>query len=140
MNFSECEARGLIRKDSSASSRVPGSLDTSARFLSAARKNIGIREFEMAEIAAYNSAFHSARALLFSLGYLERSHACLTTALNHLIRDDEEIRNFISTLDKLRLSRHNVQYGGSLVLPDEAAFAADFAGRFHEAVSARLTG
>lgn len=138
MNFPECESRGLIRKDPGAPSRVPGSLDSAVRFLEAARKNIGIREFEMAEIAAYNSAFHSARALLFSLGYIERSHACLTTALNHLVRNDDEIHSLILTLDKLRLSRHNVQYGNSLVLPDEATFAADFAERIHAAVSARL--
>jgi uncharacterized protein (UPF0332 family) len=82
--------------------------------------------------------FYSARALLFSRGYLERSHTCLVTAVSHLFSDDREICNFAATLDKLRLSRHNVQYGGSLVLPDEAEFAAEFAQRFYTAVSARL--
>lgn len=138
MNFTECEERGYIRRDASAPSRVPGSLDSAARFLVAARKNIGIKEFEMAEIAAYNSAFHSARALLFSSGYLERSHTCLVTAVRYLFCNDNELQNFAATLDKLRLSRHNVQYGGSLVLPDEAEFTAEFAQRFYEAVSARL--
>ena len=138
MNFADCEDRGYLRRDASAPSRVPGSLDSAARFLAAAKKNIGIKEFEMAEIAAYNSAFHCARALLFSRGYLERSHTCLVTAISHLFAEDKEIRNFAATLDKLRLSRHNVQYGGSLVLPDEAAFAADFAERFYTAVSFRL--
>ena len=36
----------------------------------------------------------------------------------------------------LRYTRE--QYGGSLVLPDEAEFAADFAERFYDAVSAWL--
>ena len=138
MNFSECEEKGYVRRDVSAPSRVPGSLDSAARFLAAARKNIGIKEFEMAEIAAYNSAFHCARALLFSQGYLERSHACLVTAISYLFKDDREICNLAATLDKLRLSRHNVQYGGSLVLPEEAEYAADFAERFSAAVTARL--
>lgn len=138
MNFTECEERGYIRRDASAPSRVTGSLDSADRFLAAARKNIGIKEFEMAEIAAYNSAFHSARALLFSQGYLERSHTCLVTAVSYLFKEDKEIQNFAATLDKLRLSRHNVQYGGSLVLPDEAEFATEFAKRFYDEVLARL--
>jgi len=138
MNFSECERMGLIRKDHAAPVRVAGSLETSARFLAAAKNNLRIHEFEMAEIAAYNSAFHSARALLFSYGYVERSHACLIIALNHVARNDSGIRDSLLTLDKLRLSRHNVQYGGSLVRQDEAEYAADFAGRFHGDITARL--
>lgn len=138
MNFTECEERGYVRRDPTAPSRVPVSLDSAARFLTSAKKNILIKEFEMAEIAAYNSAFHSARALLFSQGYLERSHTCLVTAVSYLFKGDKEIQNFTATLDKLRLSRHNVQYGGSLVLPGEAEFAAEFAKRFYDAVFARL--
>jgi uncharacterized protein (UPF0332 family) len=91
MKFHECEEKGLIRKDDSAPARVAASLESSARFLTAARKNIQISEFEMAEIAAYNSAFHSARSLLFFLGYVERSHVCLITALNHIIHDDRDL-------------------------------------------------
>jgi uncharacterized protein (UPF0332 family) len=138
VNFTECEERGYVRRDPTAPSRVPVSLDSAARFLTSAKKNILIKEFEMAEIAAYYSAFHSARALLFSQGYLERSHTCLVTAVSYLYKGDKEIQNFAATLDKLRLSRHNVQYGGSLVLPDEAEFAAAFAKRFYDAVFARL--
>ena len=62
----------------------------------------------------------------------------LATTISHLFRENKEIGNFAATLDKLRLSRHNVQYGGSLVLHEEAEFAADFAERFYAAVSARL--
>jgi len=60
MRLEECKAKGLIRKDDSAISRVPASLESSKRFLNAAKKNLEIKELEMAEIAAYNSAFHSA--------------------------------------------------------------------------------
>jgi len=138
MNFSECESRGMIRKDPAAPARVTGSLETSARFLASAKNNLRIHEFEMTEIAAYNSAFHSARALLFSYGYVERSHACLIVALNHVARNDRTIHDMVLTFDKLRLSRHNVQYGGSLVRQEEAEYAADFAGRFHDVISRRL--
>jgi uncharacterized protein (UPF0332 family) len=48
-------------------------------------------EYEIAEIAAYNSAFHSARALLFAEDYTQRSHYCLNIALRHLYSKDDEI-------------------------------------------------
>ena len=78
MNLKECEAEKLIKRDSRARERIPISLSTAERFLHSAEKNLEINEYEMVELAAYNSAFHSARALLFSKGYTERSHSCLS--------------------------------------------------------------
>ena len=72
-----------------AKERVERSLEIAKRFLTAAEKNLGIEEFEIAEIASYNSLFHSARALLFNKGYIERSHACLVTALRSLYNKDQ---------------------------------------------------
>ena len=84
MKLEECMAKGLIKRDKSAKNRIPASLESSKRFLNAARKNLDIGELEMTEIAAYNSAFHSTRSILFSMGYTERSHACLITALREI--------------------------------------------------------
>jgi len=137
MKLEECKAKGLIRKDDSAKSRVKSSLESSKRFLNAAKKNLEIKELEMAEIAAYNSAFHSARSILFSKGYIERSHACLITALKEL-SSDVELKSFLKTFDKLRLSRHNIQYGGSLAGFDEASFSVEFAEDFLEFVEKSL--
>lgn len=41
-------------------------------------------DFKWATIKAYYSMFHAARALLYSAGYRERSHAALVTALREL--------------------------------------------------------
>jgi len=126
VKFKECIAKGLIRRDDSAKTRVHSSLESAERFLNAARKNFDIGELEMTEIATYNSAFHSARSILFSMGYTERSHACLITALKE-ISSDRELLSYLRTFDKLRLSRHNIQYGGSLTGEDEASFSIEFA-------------
>jgi uncharacterized protein (UPF0332 family) len=69
MNWKECEAEKLIKRDSRARERIPISLSTAERFLRSAEKNLEIDEYEMVQLASYNSAFHSARALLFSKGY-----------------------------------------------------------------------
>ena len=130
MNFEECLRKHLIRKDESAIERMEKSLEISSRFLESARKNIEIEEYEMAEIAAYNAIFHAARALLFSKGYVERSHVCLIIALRHLYRDELEFIDYLDTFDKIRLSRHNIQYGGVTTDKKEAEYVLNFAREF----------
>jgi uncharacterized protein (UPF0332 family) len=132
MNFKDCLRNGLIKKDPSTKDRVKKSIEIAIRFLESAKKNLEIEEFEMAEIAAYNSIFHSARSLLFNNGYIERSHVCLITALRFLYNKDQSLLDLLNTFDKIRISRHNVQYGGSLVNKEEAEFVIDFAKMFLE--------
>ncbi len=129
MRWKECVDRGLVRSAPGAEERVPGSLESAARFLRAAEKNVAIEEYEMAHLAAYNSAFHSVRAFLYAAGYVERSHACLVTAVRHIAGDDPKVADLLNAFDKLRIARHNVQYSGSLVCEEEAAFCIRLAGR-----------
>lgn len=137
MRFEECLDRGLIKKDPLAGERVESSLMIAERFLRSSNRNLEIDEFEIAEMAAYNSAFHAARALLFAKGYTERSHFCLGVALRDLYKG--KIIDLLKTFDKIRLSRHNVQYGGALVSEDEAAFVINFSRDFLIAVRAELS-
>ncbi|HDQ07696.1 MAG TPA: tetratricopeptide repeat protein [Methanoculleus sp.] len=78
------EKRAHSKGNLDAPARVPASIALARRFAASAENTLVIREYEMAHIAAYNSAFHAGRALLFSRGFVERSHACLTVALLHL--------------------------------------------------------
>ena len=136
MRFEECLDKGLIKEDPLAGERVESSLAIAERFLRSSNRNLEIDEFEMAEMAAYNSAFHSARALLFAKGYTERSHFCLGVALKGLYRGI--ILDLLNVFDKIRLSRHNVQYGGELVREDEATFVIEFAQDFLDAAKTEL--
>jgi uncharacterized protein (UPF0332 family) len=135
MNWNECEAEKLIKRDSRARERIPISLSTAERFLHSAEKNLEIDEYEMVELAAYNSAFHSARALLFSKGYTERSHSCLSIALKYLYKEDPRLLKLVNIFDKMRVSRHNVQYGGTFVTLEEASFSISFAKEMHNVAS-----
>ena len=132
MNFKECLSKGMIRKDKSAPGRVKKSLEIAERFLSSAKKNIEIEELEMAEIASYNSIFHSARSLLFKKEYTERGHICVILALKELYKSNHEFIDLLNTFDKIRISRHNIQYGGTLIGIEEAEFVYDFAKQFIE--------
>jgi uncharacterized protein (UPF0332 family) len=132
MNLRDCLSKGLIKKDKSAPERVKNSLEISERFLSSSMKNIEIDEFEMAEIASYNSIFHSARSLLFKKGYTERSHICVILALKDFYKNNHELIDLLNTFDKIRISRHNIQYGGTLIDVKEADFVYEFAKQFLE--------
>ena len=132
MNFKECLSKGFIKKDTSAPERVKKSLEIAERFLTSAQKNLQIEELEMAEIASYNSIFHSARSLLFKKGYTERSHICVIVALKELYNKNHELIELLNTFDKIRISRHNIQYGGTLIDKEEADFVIEFARRFLE--------
>ena len=48
------------------------------------------------------------------------------------------ILDLLKIFDKIRLSRHNVQYGGELVREDEAAFVIEFAQDFLDAAKTEL--
>jgi uncharacterized protein (UPF0332 family) len=137
MNLERCLQEGLIKRDHRARDRVEKSLDIAEKFLRSAVKNQEIKENEMAEIAAYNSAFHSARALLFARGYVERSHYCLGIALKCLYQG--KILEHLNVFDKIRISRHNVQYGGAQVGDEEAEFVIDFCRDFLQACRSELT-
>ena len=130
MNFKDCLSEVLIRKDKSAPGRVKKSLEIAERFLLSAKKNIEIEELEMSEIAAYNSIFHLSRSLLFKKGYTERSHICVILALKEFYKNNHELIDLLNTFDKIRISRHNIQYGGTLIDREEAEFVYDFAKQF----------
>ena len=132
MNLKDCLSKGLIKKDKSAPERVKKSLEISERFLLSAKKNIEIEELEMSEIGSYNSIFHSARSLLFKKECIERSHICVILALKEFYKNNHELINLLNTFDKIRISRHNIQYGGILIDEEEAEFVYDFANKFLE--------
>lgn len=117
MTLHDCIQEGYIKKDDSAPIRVKNSLKLAEKFLRASVKNMEIKEYTMAEIAGYNSIFHSLRALLFSKGYKEKSHYCLMVTVEELF--PELLRDHIKSLHRVRMRRHQVQYDGIEVSEEE---------------------
>lgn len=128
--FEECIEKGLIRKQFISEKRAENSLVVSERFLGSAGRNFEINEYEMCLIASYNSIFHSCRALLFSKGYTERNHLCMIVALVKLYNDDKILLGFLNSIDKIRISRHEVQYMGEFSSNEEATFVLKLAKDF----------
>lgn len=138
MSYEDCLRKGLIKKDQSVTGRIPLSLKTAERFLDEAKGNFKMKYYDVCELLAYSSCFHAARALLFSKGYTERSHACLIDALFYLFEKDHELKLSFSSLDQLRLSRHNVQYDGALVSEEKAKEVLEFTSNFVSLIKKRF--
>ena len=103
---------GLLRKGKIDKNEINGSLELAERFLERAKGNMKIKYFDIAFTLAYNSMFHSARALLFSFGVKERGHFAMIEFLKEKFKGNERIFQFLTILDSYRMSRHAVQYRG----------------------------
>jgi len=123
---------GLLRKGEKDKSEIKGSLELAERFLKRAKGNIKIKYFDVAFILAYNSMFHSARALLFSFGVKERSHFAMIEFLKEKFKDNERIFRFLTILDSYRISRHAIQYRGEFCSELDAREAVKDAKEFLE--------
>jgi len=77
MKIQDYFREGLLRKARIDREEIKGSLELAERFLERASGNMKIEYFDVAFILAYNSMFHSARALIFSFGVKERSHLAM---------------------------------------------------------------
>ena len=130
MDYNKCLEKNLLKKNENAKNRVNTSINTAEKFLNSARKNFEIKEFETCLIIAYNSIFHLCRALLFNKGFVERSHFCLIIALKHYYDQDEKLSNLLNSVDKVRLSRHEIQYRGEFTNKEEAQFVLNLTKNF----------
>ena len=131
-DFDNCLQKGLLKKSEDSKNWVLKELQIAEKFLNSSKKNIEIEEFEMSIIAAYDSLFHSCRALLFKQGIVEKSHYCLIAALKELFKQDNELQAFLKSIDQVRASRHRLQYSGDSAGKKEAEFVLGLAKDFLE--------
>ena len=82
--FKRCLERKQIYRDPNAKDFVRRELDAARQDLSEAGASFQENKYKWATIQAYYSMFHAFRALLFSEGHRERSHYCLSVAIEAL--------------------------------------------------------
>ncbi len=128
MSLEDCFKRGLLRKTGTDESKVRNSIRMSRHFLGRAEGNLENGYYDVAFLMAYNSMFHSARALLFTAGYKERSHYCLIALLKRNYGKKKELTEILSSLDSYRISRHSIQYSGEGCSREDAEESIDDAG------------
>ncbi len=111
IEFKECLAKGKIKKFGAAPKLAPKELKTSGEDLDAAFKSFANGNYKWATIQGYYSMFHSARALIYSKGYRERSHYCLIVTLRALFVSEGLLSvGFIEALQNAKVLRENADY------------------------------
>lgn len=80
--------------------------------LKRARESLTGGDFKWATVQAYYAMFHSARALLYSRGFREKSHRALLTAIRELfLRSGEVDVDLIEDLSNAMDLREEADYG-----------------------------
>jgi len=82
--FKRCLEKGKIVTFEEGPSLVLKELDSARDDLLTSKDSFGRENYKWATIQAYYSMFHTARALIYSQRYREKSHYCLIVALEHL--------------------------------------------------------
>jgi len=119
--FKECLKNRKVIPFPRAKSLVKKELAAAKDDLAEAKDRFKNGKHKYATINSYYSIFHAARALLYSKGYRERSHHCLSVALETLFVETGKMSNrFIGIFKNSMSLRENADYSGSF--SKESAF------------------
>ncbi|MEI6846404.1 MAG: HEPN domain-containing protein [Candidatus Firestonebacteria bacterium] len=77
LEFQDCLKRGKIKEFSRGKALVLKELASAESDLNIAKSTLKVKGYKWATIQSYYSMFHSARALLYSKDFREKSHYCL---------------------------------------------------------------
>ncbi|MBU2100042.1 HEPN domain-containing protein [Candidatus Micrarchaeota archaeon] len=113
MKISELVEKGLLIKSKTTEQEITGSITIAERFIQKAKGTHKIEYFDVAFSLAYQSMFHSARALLFKNHLKERSHKALITAIKELYKEKIKLKELLQIMDSYRITRHAIQYTGT---------------------------
>ncbi|MCD6413697.1 MAG: HEPN domain-containing protein [Elusimicrobia bacterium] len=136
--FEDCLKKKKIKKFPPGKSLVKKEINAALKDFNEAEESLGKRKFKWSTIQAYYSMFHSARALLYSKSYREKSHYCLIVALKTLFVEMGELSiSFVEGLQKGKRLREDADYYDDW--SDTGAHEAiDMAGKFLAAAKKRL--
>lgn len=111
--FQNCIKRKKIIKFEKAKEFVRNELDLAESDLNYAKDSLKEENYKWATIQTYYSMFHSARALIYSKGYRERSHYCLIIAIRALFVEKGLLdHSLVEALQLGKTLRENADYYG----------------------------
>jgi uncharacterized protein (UPF0332 family) len=138
MTYNECFEKGLLRKAHVPKEEIEHQLKIAEDYLKKAEVIFEKEIYDISFLTVYISLFHSARGLLYSKGYKERSHFCLFEFVRFEFKNEPEIVRLAEISHNYREIRHMVQYEGSLCSKESAKEAINDADDFLKAVKRML--
>ncbi len=110
-NFERCLEKKKLVKFDAEKSLIKKEIVAAESDLKDSQDVLKLDKPKLATITAYYSMFHSARALLYSKGYREKSHFCLAAAIKNLFVDTNLLESsFIDDYDMAKDLRENADY------------------------------
>ncbi|MCJ7579876.1 MAG: HEPN domain-containing protein [Candidatus Aminicenantes bacterium] len=109
--FKDCLKKQKLKIFSRGKALVSKELKTAEEDLKTAKVSFKNENYKWATIQCYYSMFHSARALLYSKNYRERSHYCLIVALRVFYGEKGLLSSdLIEGLQRAKTLRENADY------------------------------
>ena len=111
-DYNDCLKKGLIRKIAPSGEKASQSMNIAIKWLEETEKNFVSGALKSSLLSAYLAMFHSARSILYTDGYREKSHACMARFLEaNYVRKGQLEPKWVELLDHYREIRHSDQYG-----------------------------
>lgn len=129
--FDECVKKGLIRISPPVKGEIDKELSEAKYDLTKAVHNCETDDAKWAIVQAYYSMFHMTRAVLFCMGYKERSHSCLEIFLDKLVSDNLISIDYSQHFRTARFQREEADYHSSYSM-DGAEHVVQLAIDFNE--------
>ena len=109
--FSDCLQKNKIVGFSAAKKLVDRELKAAQDDLKAASQSLSDDREKWATVQAYYAMFHTARALLYSKGYREKSHYCLIVAMKALFVANRVLDvSLVEAFQMAKTLRENADY------------------------------
>lgn len=110
MDVKECIEQGFLRKIGRDPNLVRKELNEADYDLKRAVHALGEEDVKWCIIQSYYSMFHSARAVLFSLGFRERRHFAVQVVLEDLVKKGKLESIYLDYLSSAMEWRENADY------------------------------
>lgn len=110
-DFEDClKRRGLIRFTAAGPDVVANELRAATEDMADSIAMLEQARWKRATITAYYVMFHSARALMLSRGYAEKSHYCLLVGFRELYGQTPEGARLALAIERARILREKADY------------------------------
>lgn len=119
LSYDDCVSKGLLQKIPPSKEQGRRSFDKAQRWLDEAKTVLGSKAFNSSISAAYLAMFHAARAILFTDGFREKSHACVARYVAQYVQKKKLEQEWIDLLDHHREIRHEDQYNLNFFATEE---------------------
>ncbi len=110
MDIKDCLEQGFLKKIEIDEQLIEKEINESKYDLDKAEKALDEEDFKWSIVKSYYSMFHTARALLFKLGYSEKRHFAISVVLEHLNKNGMLESKYVNDFSAAISSREDADY------------------------------